>query len=163
MKSKDYIVWFVVLLLIFGGYFFLKKTKTSQNKEIAYPTPSSIEKKITEKFGGIVIPTDADRSDLSPVNGKDGFGMATRRYSNGKFSLTVLGDLPEPKSGQFYQAWILGNNGMPINVGKLSVAKGGYLVDFTTTGDYSNYSKVFVTLESKFDSNPEEHVLEGSF
>lgn len=162
MKTKDFVVWLIILLIVLGAYFFIKKTKKSELQAIPYPTPS-VEDRVSVKFGGLTIPNDLDKAELKGVADKDALGIATRKYSNGKFVLTVLGDLAEPKAGYFYEAWLLGNNKELVSLGTLRQAKGGYLVDFTSSKDYSSLDSIFVTVEKKHDVTPEEHVLEGSF
>ena len=50
-----------------------------------------------------------------------------------------------------------------ISTGRLRIAKGGYLLEFQSSTDYSSYDNAVVTLERVADSVPEEHILEGSF
>jgi len=76
--------------------------------------------------------------------------------------LTILAGLPDPKTGYFYQGWIV-NGTTYLSLGKLRVAKGGYLVDFRSTTNYSNIKNVVVTLEKVFNNTPETRILEGSF
>jgi len=50
-----------------------------------------------------------------------------------------------------------------ISTGRLTLAKGGYMLEFESSRDYSEYSEVVVTLEAVDDKKPEKHILEGSF
>ena len=50
-----------------------------------------------------------------------------------------------------------------ISTGPMSVAKGGYLLEFSSAIDYSDYKGVVITLEKVNDKTPETHILEGSF
>lgn len=165
MKARDVVTGFIVVLILIGGFLLIKKNKA--NKLSVVPTPGpSIEEQITSKFGGITIPSDRDKADLTDASGGNALGIATREYEGGKFSLTVLGDLPEPTPGSHYQAWIIKDDGTNIayvNVGELRTAKGGYLTDYASSKDFTEFKKVIVTSETNFDTTPEKKVLEGSF
>ncbi len=140
----------------------MQKNKTKLVATTETPTPS-IEQRITTKFGGITIPKDADTADLTASSTVPGVGIATRMYQNGKFSVTVLSDLDTPKEGYFYQAWITKDGLSFVSMGKLRVGKGGYMTDFESATDYSDYKKVIVSLEKVLNAKPEQYILEGSF
>jgi hypothetical protein len=162
MKTKDFITGLAVVAVVLSGYFLIKNNQNKKAIANSSPTPS-IEQQITQKFGNIKIPENADKADLTNVvPGGIGMGEAARTYEKGKYALTVLADLPEPKAGYFYQGW-LSDGKTFLSLGKLRVAKGGYLVDFSATKDYTSYKKVVVTTEKIFDNTPETYVLEGSF
>jgi hypothetical protein len=95
-------------------------------------------------------------------------GIATRKQENGTFIHVVLADLPDPEEGSFYEGWLVrgevGDTDFDfISTGKMILAKGGYLLEFESTTDYSDYPGVVITLEEAEDENPETHVLEGIF
>ena len=165
MRARDIVTGFIVLIVLIAGVLWFKNLKNRKVVTVPTPTPtptSTIEKQITGKFGGLKIPANADKADLMDVSGGVGLGEAIRTYQNGKFSLTVLADLPDPKTGYFYQGWIFDGKTY-LSLGKLRVAKGGYLVDFTSATNYSNVKNVVVTLERVFNNVPETRILEGSF
>lgn len=161
MKTRDVIVGFLVIV-IFVTAFILVKNKNNKAKVSAVPTTPSIEQKITSQFGGIKIPDNADKADLLDVTGGKGLGEAARISENGKINVTVLADLEAPKDGYFYQAWAVKDNSY-ISLGKLRIAKGGYLADSSFSKNYSDYKVIIVSLEKVFDSTPETTVLKGSF
>jgi len=151
VRTRDAVIGLIVLVALISGALFIRN---SRKDKLAVTTPT-IEQKVTEKFGGLTIPSDVDKADLTDVSGGTGLGIATRKFANGRFELTVLADLPNPTTGSFYKASILKDNSS-ISIGSLRIAKGGYLVDFTSQIDYSDYNKVVVTLGGKT-------ILEGSF
>lgn len=164
MKTRDVIIGFVVLVILVGGALWVRKAK--RNAETPVPTPN-ITERISKSFN-LEIPDDVDKAELTDVSGGDGSGVATRKYEAGTFSHTVLADLADPEAGTFYEAWLVRGNPGDANfayfsTGKLRIAKGGYLLDFSSSKDYSDYTKVVVTLEKVFDKTPEQHILEGSF
>ncbi len=163
MNRRDIIVGVVVLILIVGAFSWIKRSKTS-NVYVGNPV---VEEKIEKSFN-LSIPDDLDRAELKDVSGGNGSGIATRKYEGGKFTHMILADLPDSLGGTFYEGWLVRGkmgdaNFAYISTGKLLMAKGGYLLEFVSASDYSDYKMVVVTLEKVNDKTPETHVLEGSF
>lgn len=161
MKTRDVIVGFLVVVAFVTALVLVKNKNNKAKITSVSPTPS-IEQKVTSQFGGLVIPKDADKADLSDVNGGPGLGEAVKISQKGRFNITVLADLVAPNDSKFYQAWAV-KDGTYVSLGKLRVAKGGYIADFVSTTDYSDYKTIIVSLEKVFDSTPEIPVLKGSF
>jgi hypothetical protein len=161
MKSsrKDIVIGFILIIALIGGAFFYKNLKTP--KILSTPTPSTIKSKIEGLFN-YVIPDDLDSIELKDVSGGIYRGIAARKFEKGTFTITVLVDLPDLSSNEFYEGWISSGDKF-ISIGKLRIAKGGFLVDFTSNIDYSSYNKVIVTKEKVNDNKPESLILEGSF
>jgi hypothetical protein len=144
VKGRDVLIAFIVLVIIVAGVLILGK----KGKNIL-PTPSAtptILQKIQSKFSGLTIPAGEPQAELKDVSGGEGMGIATRSE--------IVADLPTPSVGQYYQVW-LGNGSKLILIGTLKNAKGGWILDYSST-KYSGYSQVVVTLGGK-------HILEGSF
>jgi len=163
MRTRDIVIGLVILAALALAIVLIRK---AANKEEALPAPS-IEEKIEKSFN-FEIPEDVERTDLTDVSGGTGSGIATRKYESGRFTHAVLADLPEPAAGTFYEGWLVrGKEGDAnfayILTGSLRIAKGGYLLEFESSRDYSDYSFVVVTLEKVNDQKPETHILEGSF
>jgi len=158
MNRKDIVIGLVILAAVAAVIFFARRSKSTNPLPLETPT---IEQKVQDTFK-YTIPENADKTELKDVSGGNSFAVATRSFDGGVFSATVLADLPEPKAGTFYEAWIE-KDGESLPLGKLAIAKGGYLVNFASSKDYSDSNKYFVTSETKDDSTPETHVLEGSF
>lgn len=159
MNRKDIVIGLAILAVIAGLVFFAKRSK---NPGLAVPSETpTIEQKVQDKFK-YTVPAGVDKIELKDVSGGNSFAVATRKFENQTFDVTVLADLPDPEAGSFYEAWIQKDN-INVPLGKLSVAKGGYLVNFTSSKDYSDYNKFIVTIEKKDDLTPETYVLEGSF
>src|SRR3989304_8066467 len=132
----------------------------------ALPTPS-FEKRREDSFK-YQIPEGFEKAELTDISGGTGSGIATRKYETPRFRHAVLADLSDPESGSFYEGWLVrGEEGEDnfayISTGKLSIAKGGYMLEFESATDYSDYEGVVITLEKVNDKTPEKHVLEGSF
>lgn len=163
MKRKDIVIGLIVLAALAGIIFWLRKP----DEELKVPQTSSVEEKM-EGFFNVEIPEDIEKAQLKDVVGGDASGIATRNYENGIFVHVVLADLPHPEEGFFYEGWLVrgvaGDDDFDfISTGKMRLAKGGYLLEFESSTDYSNYQGVVVTLEETEDENPENHVLEGAF
>jgi hypothetical protein len=165
MKRRDIVIGLVILVLLGGVIYFRQRSKDAD--EMIVPETLSSEEVFEDKFN-LDIPDDVDKTDLSSVGDTSGSGIATEKYEDGKFTQSVLVDLPDPEEGYFYQGWLQkGNEGDDdynlVSTGKLRLAKGGWMLEYTSNEDLSDHSKVIVSLEKTFDKNIEEKVLEGSF
>jgi len=156
------------LLVLAGlGVLIYWATRSKTTSEVT-PTPTpGVEQRLQESFK-YQIPENFERAELKDVTGGTASGIATRNYESGKFTHAILADLPDPKAGEFYEGWLVrGSEGeenfASISTGRLSVAKGGYMLEFTSNRDYSDYSMVVVSLEKLNDQRPETYILEGSF
>lgn len=169
MKRRDIVLGIIVLALAAGAiYFFRQRGNTNTiGEEVIAPEVASAEDTIEDKFK-LEIPDDADKAELKDVSGSNSSAIVTRDFSNNLFTLTVLADLSEPEQGSFYQVWIArGSEGeanySTLPVGRMRVAKGGYLLEFQSKTNYSDYSKIVVTREKTDDSKPETKILEGTY
>ncbi len=145
MKTKDAVIGLVVLVILITSALLIKRARTNKLQNMPSATPT-VEQRIKDTFGGLIIPEDVDKADLTDVSGGDGVGIATRTE--------ILADLPEPTSNRFYQAW-LEKDGKKVLLGRMRVAKGGYIIEYDGAR-YPGYNKVVVTLG-------ETRILEGSF
>lgn len=157
MKRRDIVIGLLVLVVLAGVVYWARRPKTVQQVEIE----PSTEQKLEESFK-IQIPEDVDKAELSDVSGGNSSGIATRKFESGKFTHALLADLPDPESGKFYQGWLIKGD-ETVSTGRLTMAKGGYLLEFESSTDYSDYKRVWITLEETSDATPEKHILEGSF
>ncbi len=165
MNRRDILTGLVILAVLVGLVWWLRRPKTPSLPSTS--NFSTVQEKIQNSFR-VTIPEDVEKAELTDVSGGTGSGIATRKYEAGRFTHTVLADLPDPAAGTFYEGWLVrGKEGDAnfafFSTGKLRVAKGGYLLEFQSNKDYRDYKGVVVTLEKVFDNKPEKHILEGSF
>ena len=153
MGRKEIFVGLFVILVVLGIIFGVKKAKDSKVKPLNIPTPVATQN-LETRFK-LTIPSDVEKINLQVAFGFEGQGMATRKFANGVFSHIIIADLPEPALGS-YQAWLVKDDNTKISTGTLRLAKGGYVLEFTSNTDYSDYKKVEVRLNDKV-------VLTGSF
>lgn len=146
MKTRDIVVGFLVLVIVVAAVLVIGRVKINTNKVQAPSATPSIQQRVVSKFNGLVIPQDEAHVELKDVSGGNSAGLATRTE--------ILADLPDLAAGQFYQGW-LENGGKMVLLGKLRMAKGGWILDYNSS-KYPGYNKVVVTLDGK-------HILEGSF
>jgi len=166
MKTRDIVIGLIVIVLLIGVLFWRQRNKVSEEMTVPETTPS-VEKQIEDKFK-VEIPEDIDKAEMKAVEGKSGSAIATRKFESGKFTSTVLADLPEPKAGEFYGGWLeKGEEGKEgyslVSAGRLTLAKGGWMLNYESTKDYSDHDKVIVSLEKISDNKLEEPIIEGSF
>ena len=162
MRTRDIVIGLIILALLAVAIVWVRRSR--QTQEVP---PPSVEEKIEKTFN-FEIPDDVERADLRDVSVGTGSGIATRKFEGGRFTHVVLADLLDPTAGYFYEGWLVrGKEGDAnfafVSTGKMRVAKGGYLLEFNSSTDYSSYSGVVVTLERVDDRKPETHILEGSF
>lgn len=163
VNRRDIITGIIIIVLIVVAVLWFRNRSP---KEVMAPSTQTQQK--IEKTFNLTIPEDVDTAELTDVSGGDGTGIATRKYEKGTFSHMVLADLPDPMVGSFYEGWLVkgkmgDKNFTYISTGKLKVAKGGFLLEFESPINYSDYKGVVVTLEKVNDNSPETHILEGSF
>jgi len=163
MKRKDIVIGLIVLAALAGIIYWFRKPK----EELKVPQTPSVEEKM-EEFFNVEIPEDVEKAQLFEVIEGYGTGIATRNYENGVFTHVVLADLPHHEAPYFYEGWLVrGEEGDDdfdyISTGKMRFAKGGFLLEFESGTDYSDYNGVVITSEEIEDDIPEDHVLEGTF
>ena len=165
MARRDIIIGLIVAALIGAVIYFSRRSQTPRLEDIT-PTPSTQES-IESKFN-TQIPSDVQKAELKDVSGGNASAIATRKYANGKFTHVVMADLPDPETGSYYQAWLVkGNEGEAdyslVSTGRLRIAKGGWLLEYNSSKDYTDHPKVVVSLEKVTDAKIETKVLEGNF
>lgn len=166
MNRRDIVIGLIIFALL-GAFIYFRQKRIQDEEQLKLPQTLSVEDKIEEAFR-LEIPEDVDKAELKDISGGNASGIATRKVEDERFTHTILADLPDPEEGSFYEGWLVrGEEGEDdfsfISTGKMKVAKGGYLLEFDSGNDFSDYSKVVVTLEKVADINPERHILEGEF
>jgi hypothetical protein len=154
MTRKQVIIGLFVILVIAGIVIGVTKAKKTPRVPTTLPTPSNQES-IENKFN-VNLPDDVEKADLKKTGEIEGLGLATRKFQNGKFTFTVMADLPEPTFGT-YQVWLEKDAATKIFLGNLTLAKGGYLLDFESETNYTDYKKILVSEGTNVS------VLAGSF
>lgn len=167
MNRRDIVLGSVVLLLLAAEALILRRPAGQAPLIPDSTSVPSVEEQIESSFK-TDIPDDVEKLELKDVENVGGIAIATRNFEAGKFSAAVLADLSEPGNSRFYQAWITqgdpaDENANFILLGTMRVAKGGYVVEYQSNTDYSNYDGFLITLEEKNDNTPEKHLMEGQF
>ena len=164
-NTRDILIGVAIfILIILLAVFLIRRGQNNNNAAISSPLPtpvSSLEQNLKNNFG-ITVPDSAIKANLVDVTGGNQMGLATLDKSNNQNSYTIIANLETPAYGYFYQAWLV-NNTDTISLGKLGIAKAGWLINFNSSKDLSDHNKVWITLERSFDKTPEKHILEGSF
>ena len=165
MNKRDIVIGLILIAVVGVIIYFVRRP---QMVPLSTPSPTpSVQEKIQNKFN-VQIPENVDQAELNDVTGQGYSGLATRVYENGVFNLTVLADLPDLTGSQFYEAWVQRGNPGDTNysllaLGRLQMVKGGYLLDYTSGTNYSDYNEVTVSLETTLGQLPEKVILQGSF
>lgn len=168
MNRRDIVIGGVVLLVLAGVFYFRSK---STDSELKVPETkvrgAETEKELEEKFK-TDIPDDAPKAELKSISGGDGSGIASRKEEGENHVVTILADLPSPESGAFYQGWLIkgeeGKDGYNLlSLGRLTSAKGGFMLNYQSRTDYSDHSKVVISKEKGSSTKIPKAVLEGNF
>jgi hypothetical protein len=167
MKRRDIVIGLVILLVIVGLFYFRQKGNGEDMIVPEEQTASDVERRIEERFN-VEIPDDVNKAELRDANDGDGSAIATRKMENNTFTHSVLADLPDPETGKFYQAWLVRGEEADedysiVLTGRMQVAKGGWVLEYSTTQNLEDHNRVLVTLESVNDQKAEDVVLEGEF
>jgi hypothetical protein len=152
MNTKRAALGVVILVIIIVAI--LVARDLLRPKTVISPTSTPTIEQTSSKFNGLTIPLGATTADLKNVAGGQSTGIAFFEKTNGTYTYTVAAELPAPSSGS-YQAYLTDGK-TNILMGTLTVGKGGYIVNYSSTKDLSNYKTVFVNLGTK-------RILEGSF
>lgn len=165
--SKTKVLLPLLVVSLVAGYFLFRKPQVPQVGQNETNESVFVSAEMEKAFN-VVIPDNAETAKLVAVTGGSGSAVATRLFENNSFTHVVLADLPDPEINTFYQGWLArGIAGEPnfeiVSTGEMSMVKGGYLLEFTSSTNYSDYSKVIITKETTRDTLPEVYVLEGNF
>ncbi len=171
MVQRQQLFGVLVVLVILVGVVLFFRGGDSVEEELDFEREKvSVEEVVDELSSrlGVSVAEDVERITLSDVGGEGATGIATRDFSDGKFTHTVLAALPDLVSEAYYGGWLVrgskGNDDYSLVVtGKFRRSKGGYLLEYSSTEDLSDHVNVWVTLESEEDMDPETRVLEGQF
>lgn len=165
------IVVFIVVVLII--LFLVRRSQNSSSVAVPVysplPTSLSLYRQQLQNNFGITVPSSATTADLKDVTGGNQMGLTTLDKSAGVNDYTVLANLNDPNAGYFYQAWLVrGTTGSSdfdvISLGTLSIAKGGWLIDYKSSKDLSDHKTVWITEERYATNTPAgKHILEGFF
>ncbi|HLD92034.1 MAG TPA: hypothetical protein VI795_01415 [Patescibacteria group bacterium] len=151
-NRKDVFIGLVIIVVVVLGAILYKRLKAP--KVIPSPAPQTVNyKEELENIFNLDIPENTNTINLKDVSGGNARGIAT--------SSEVLVDIEDPENGYFYQGW-LEDGGKLISLGKLQIAKGGWLLEYDGS-KYPSYKKIIISLEKKLDSTLEKRILEGSF
>ena len=162
--NRNFLWMFVVVMVIVVGVWWIRKG--IDNEEILLDVrdgkvvvPSGVEKDFEEV--GLVVGEDADKVALEDVVGGSSRGAASVDKEGVFYVHYIVADLPELTEG-FYEGWLVNSSGDVLYTGKLESRKGGWVLEYRTEQDLSDYKRVIITEELVDDEKPEKHVLEGS-
>ena len=126
-----------------------------------------MEANVAQSTEDVRISSQAFDAVLVPIAGSHADGAATSDYIDGIFRHLVIGTLPDPPEGYFYEGWLVRSRPFDFfSTGEFiqHVDDLKWYLVYESDDDKRDYNKVIVTLEpSDNDPAPAEHVLEGVF
>lgn len=146
MKSRDFIIGFIVLVILVAGVLWFYKYRNVSTSNLPIETPNIVSK-INTAFPNLTIPEGVERIELKDVTGGQNIGVATRSE--------IVANLPDLANGKFYQAWLENSEGKTLLLGNLKTSKSGWILSYTAS-KYPGYNKVIV-------KQGDMRILEGSF
>ena len=177
------VIVIAVVVLIVGGlglYFILgnddssdetantQETTTTDSAEETTTDSSPAEKVSLEDFSLVGKLSDVTNGeDVRGINtGGNSMGEAGMKYEDGKFTLYVETDVPDPQGTDFYEGWVVGSAGV-VSTGKLEKVTDQdgvtYVNNFMSDEDLTVNTKYVLTLEpDDGDPAPADHILEGT-
>lgn len=166
MKRNDIVIGVITVVIIAVVLLLLRQSQSPPVLQNPNPSPSS-QQQIEDAFN-LEIPDDVEKIDLEDVADIGGVAIATRKFENGEFTSTVLADLPDPIPGSFYQVWITKDDPASassqfLSLGRMRLAKGGWILEFRSTTDYLDYNGFLISEEKTSDNSPERHLMQGQF
>lgn len=138
--------------------------------------PSNTTPAVSENINRSVLPVEDTRlhviQDLQIISlidltGVGAFGNASREMSEGLFTASVVGSLPDPGEGMVYEAWLQRLYPFQmISMGRMAKnSQQRYTMTFRQEKNLLDFQRFLVTKESA-DDNPSPSdaiILEGSF
>jgi hypothetical protein len=165
-KLSSLILILAVVVVIIGAIWVLGARQSSQTAPTAVlttpvPTPTAT---VTPVPAEVPVTLEAETINLTDVTGGNSSGEATRKFSDGKFTHSVTASLPEPEDSAFYEGWLVkADDAGFFSTGKMTKSGTEYQLNYTDTVDHPDFPTVVITLEKIDDTEPETHVLEGTF
>lgn len=159
-KKTLFIAVSIIGLLIIISIALFYAMQTSPDSSVDVPVAS------TPKTLGVEARKEVEKqTTLFDVTGDEGYGEAYASRSHDGLSHSVYASLPGLLAGLFYEGWLVNPiTNEFISTGVLTLNKAGiYTTTFSSETElYEGYDLVVVTLETRVDNTPEEHVLEGA-
>ena len=104
---------------------------------------------------------------LRPVSDVAGELNASTSFLDGEFKNIVIGDVPVPAEGKFYEGWLVEPGSSDFfSIGELKKIDDIYMLEYSDSESKSGYNQIIITLEAKtdgFDGIPETHIFKGEF
>jgi hypothetical protein len=152
LSLREFFVGLIVLGIV-ASVLILARNKTYMSEILVAPKPTPPTQAKVEGMFNVKIPDDVEKTDLNDVSneGKVYSGIATRKFENNVFQLTILSDLPDV-AGRRYSAVLSkteGDTSGKIILGNLEAVKGGYILNYSSSQDLSDYKRVTVVRDGK--------------
>jgi len=104
---------------------------------------------------------------LDTVRDGDEFGVATRTFSDNKFTMDIIISTTPPNQKTSYVAWLDGEELIQLGaLEKDTTEDNTYILEFNSPEDFSNIDKVIISQEPEISSSidtPTLIILEGIF
>lgn len=126
----------------------------------------SMEATTEQATMSVKVSEGARTATLRPLEGRQGSGVATSAFTDGRFQHVVIASLPTPPEGLSYAVWLVRSAPFDFfQAGRLiqRADDARWYALFTAADDRRDYTKVVISLESsEKNAAPGDAVLEGA-
>ena len=162
MGMRQWLILVVVVILVVIGLRLLRRPAPSTPT----PTPETTTEEVKDRVNrllesaGIEVPAGVKRVDLVGSDSQS-TGVATVK-ADGQAEITILAAVPDLDTG-WYEGWLTKSDGSePLSLGRLTLAKGGYLLETTIT-EIGDRRQIIVSSQVKPSDQPTTEILKGTF
>ncbi len=160
---RNIIIFLLPTVILFVGIFFyfrfFKPKPSPDLGRLPEKEGIQIEDRTSKLLSNLKVTKD-HTVELKPVNeNEDVYGAVSWTKDETSLSLTITALLPDPKH-EFYTVWLVQNDTV-LNIGTLTLEKGGYILDYIGDASLMKYSKVVVSKESRIGYQITHPVLEA--
>jgi hypothetical protein len=172
-KGNTFLIALVIGGIVFAGlglFVFTQRSSQPVNTNNLQANPRDEVTTIVEKSEEGVMETVEFEQDgttlvanLLDVSGGNGTGKGYVKRTDGKLVHSVVANLPDPTGNNFYEGWLVQQTPLKFfSTGNMFLGNdGNYILEYESSELFESYNFVVITLETKKDTTPEKHILEG--
>lgn len=92
--------------------------------------------------------SEKETTRLTPVNGYEGLGSASRSYTPVKgFTVSLSAALPGNFESTYYEGWLVDSSGARRSLGRMTRQSGQYRASYSSTENLLHYNTILITVD----------------
>ncbi len=146
---------FLVLGLVIVGLLMWRKGQSEDQPVADIASEEEVEQRVNHLLeqANISLPENSERINLRALEGVEATGVVSLSKDENETRVAVIASLPENES-ENYVVWMVGDGVDALKLGRLRLAKGGYLLDQSVSEDLRQYERVLIGKESDLPDSP---------